>query len=106
MRTSRGAIAILSCLTCLGSLVLFAQEPPKSSTLFQELQSPDTTAANRIQLAIGAEEPDDTFGLLEGLDQTVQEHAVEATIVESDVILVMLQEGVHSHLQCGETPEG
>jgi len=42
--------------------------------------------------------------LLEGLDQAVQENTVEAPIAESDVILVMVVEGVHGYLQCGEIP--
>jgi hypothetical protein len=52
-------------------------------------------SAHRVELAIGVKEPHHRLRLLEGLDQAVQENAVEAPIVESDVILVMLVEGVH-----------
>jgi hypothetical protein len=38
------------------------------------------------------------------LDQAIQENTVEAPIAESDVILVMVVEGVHGYLQCGEIP--
>jgi hypothetical protein len=51
--------------------------------------------ADRVQLAVGVEEPDDAFGLLKGLNQTVQQDAIEAAIAEPDTILMMLVEGVH-----------
>jgi hypothetical protein len=35
----------------------------------------------------------------------VEQDTIEAAIVESDVILVMVHKGVHGYLQCGETPE-
>jgi hypothetical protein len=38
------------------------------------------------------------------LNHAVQENTVEAPIIETDVILVMFIEGVHSYLQCGEIP--
>jgi hypothetical protein len=58
-----------------------------------------------LPLAIVVEETDHSFGLLERLDQTVQRHPVKATIVESDTILVMLEEGIHGNLQCGQIPD-
>ncbi|MGC2332629.1 MAG: hypothetical protein WA581_14335 [Candidatus Acidiferrales bacterium] len=61
---------------------------------------------DRINLAIGPEKADHTRFLLKGLDGCVQQDTIEATITESDVILVMVQKGVHGYLQCGETPEG
>jgi hypothetical protein len=57
-----------------------------------------------VQLAIRVEESDYLPGLLEGLNQTLQENAVKTPIAEPDVILVMLVRGVHGYLQCGEIP--
>jgi four helix bundle protein len=42
--------------------------------------------------------------LLEGLNQPIQEKAVEAPVSELDAILVMLKKGVHGNLQCGQIP--
>jgi hypothetical protein len=55
-------------------------------------------------MAIGVEKPDYALGLLKRLDQAIQKNTVEAPIAESDVILVMVVEGVHGYLQCGEIP--
>src|SRR6266496_1957394 len=55
-------------------------------------------------LAIGVEEAQHTFGLLERLDQSVQQETVKTPIPELDAILVMLDEGVHGTLLCGEIP--
>src|ERR1700741_2377201 len=61
---------------------------------------------DRINLAIGPEKADHTRFLLKRLDGGVEQDTIEAAIIESDVILVMVQKGVHGYLQCGETPEG
>jgi len=61
--------------------------------------------SNRINLAIGPEKAYGTLFLLKGLDRGMEQDTIEATIVESDVILVMVHKGVHGYLQCGETPE-
>ena len=53
--------------------------------------------ADRVLLSIGVEEPDDALRLLEGLNQPVDQDAVEAPIPETNAILVMLVEGVHGH---------
>jgi hypothetical protein len=42
--------------------------------------------------------------LLEGLDQSVQQDSIEAAVAELNAILVMLDEGVHGALLCGEIP--
>jgi hypothetical protein len=55
-------------------------------------------------MAIGVEEPDYALGLLKRLDQAIQKNTVEAPIAESNVILVMVVEGVHGYLQRGEIP--
>jgi hypothetical protein len=82
--------------------------PPFRAVLDPILKLPrdvaQNVAADGVQLAIGVEEPDYTLGLLKGLDQAVQENTIEAPIAESDVILVMVVEGVHGYLQCGEIP--
>ena len=55
-------------------------------------------------VTVGVEEPEHTFGLLEGLDETVQENPVEASIPELDATLVVFVKGVHGALLCGEIP--
>jgi hypothetical protein len=61
-------------------------------------------AAYRIHLAVRVEEANHPLGLLEGLDQTVQQNSVEASIAELNVILVVLVKGVHGNLQCCRIP--
>jgi hypothetical protein len=41
---------------------------------------------------------------LEGLDQAVEQQPVKTPVLELDAILVMLDEGVHGTLLCGEIP--
>jgi hypothetical protein len=55
-------------------------------------------ATDRIELAITPEEAHHPFGLLKRLDGRVQQEAVEATILESNVMLVILVKGVHGFL--------
>src|SRR5579863_1191262 len=55
--------------------------------------------AHREFLPVGGEEANGSFGLLKGLDQTIQQNSVETTIVEPDAILVMFVKGVHGNLQ-------
>ena len=55
-------------------------------------------------IPIGAEESDHAFGLLEGLDEPVEQNPVKAAIPETNAILVMLVESVHGELLCGEIP--
>jgi hypothetical protein len=57
---------------------------------------PQHIPAHRVLISIGAEETDDPLGLLEGLDDAVEQDPVEATVCESNAILVMLVESVHS----------
>ncbi|MGH9162015.1 MAG: Calx-beta domain-containing protein [Vicinamibacteraceae bacterium] len=57
----------------------------------------DDGLAHRILLSIRVEEPDDALRLLEGLDQPIDQDAVEAPVSETNAILVMLVEGVHGH---------
>ena len=54
--------------------------------------------------AVEAEEPDHPLGLLERLNQAVEQNAVEAPVAGADAMLMMLAEGVHGNLQCGEIP--
>lgn len=51
--------------------------------------------ADRIQVAIFGKETNDALFLLEWLNGPIQQDAVEAAVMESDVILVMLVESVH-----------
>ena len=66
--------------------------------------SPQHVAADRILIPIRTEETHHSLGLLERLDQTVEQNAIKATISESNVIVVMLVESVHGKLLCGEIP--
>src|SRR6266496_5425833 len=57
-----------------------------------------------LPFAVGIEETEHALWLLEWLDQTVQQETIETPIPELDVILVMLDEGVHGTLLWGEIP--
>jgi hypothetical protein len=57
-----------------------------------------------LAFAVGVEEPEHPFRLLEGLDETVQQNPVEASIPELDATLVVFVKGVHGALLCGEIP--
>jgi hypothetical protein len=59
-----------------------------------------------IDLAIDIEKADGTLFLLKGLNRGMEQDTVEATIGETDVILMVFVKGVHGYLQSGETPEG
>src|SRR6266705_2978129 len=61
-------------------------------------------ACHTFPLPVGVEEADDAFGLLKRLDQSVQKQSVETPIGEANVILVVLEKGVHGNLQCSELP--
>ncbi|MGH6690233.1 MAG: hypothetical protein ACREF4_06100 [Gammaproteobacteria bacterium] len=51
--------------------------------------------AHRVQRAVPVEETDHALRLLKGLNETIQQHAIEAPVPEPDTILMMLVEGVH-----------
>jgi hypothetical protein len=61
-------------------------------------------AAHGVLIPVGVEEPDHTFGLLEGLDKAVEQDPVEAPIPKANAILMVLVERVHGHLLRGEIP--
>jgi hypothetical protein len=64
--------------------------------------APQHIAAHRIGVAIGPEEAHHPLLLLKGLNDAVQQEAVEAAVVETDAILVVFVEGVHDQLLgCG-----
>src|SRR5437016_3649795 len=52
-----------------------------------------------IDLAIGPEKADGPLFLLKGLDRGMEQDTIEATIIETDVILMVFVEGVHGVLQ-------
>src|SRR5205814_3181710 len=52
-----------------------------------------------IDLAIGPEKADGPPFLLKGLDRGMEQDPIEATIIETDVILMVFVEGVHGVLQ-------
>lgn len=54
---------------------------------------------NRVLVPVAREEPDHTFGLLERLNQSVQQQPIETAVAEPDAILVVLAEGVHGDLR-------
>jgi hypothetical protein len=60
---------------------------------------PEIIAGDRVDVPIGAEEANDSLGLLKGLNASVEYHSIEAAIMKTDVILMMLVEGVHGILQ-------
>ena len=51
-------------------------------------------AGHRIELAIGGEEADDAFGLLQRLDETIEQDPIETPLAAPDAIVVVLVEGV------------
>jgi hypothetical protein len=51
-----------------------------------------------MEVPIDAEKPDHSFGLLEGLDEPVQQNPVKTPIAEANAVLVMLVEGIHGRL--------
>ena len=55
-------------------------------------------ARHRVELTVRAEEAHDSLGLLEWLNQAIQQNAIETVIVPMDAILVVLVEGVHARL--------
>src|SRR5882762_11259 len=55
-------------------------------------------------VAVCVEEVQHSFGLLEGLNESVQKKTIEASISELDAILMVLVKGVHGNLQSGEIP--
>src|SRR5437016_10905075 len=57
-----------------------------------------------LSIAIRVEEAQDSFWLLERLDQAIKQNPIETSIAELDAILVMLAKGVHGVLLCGEIP--
>jgi hypothetical protein len=65
---------------------------------------PQHIPAHRILIPILAEETHDSLGLLERLDEAVEQDPIKAAISESNAILVMLVESVHGKLLCGEIP--
>jgi hypothetical protein len=53
---------------------------------------------------VDVEKAQHTLGLLERLDQSIQQDSIKAAVSELNAILVMLDEGVHGPLLCGEIP--
>src|SRR6266702_2106876 len=50
---------------------------------------------DRIQLAVRVEKSDDAFRLLKRLNDPIQQNAIEASVMKTDVILMVLVESVH-----------
>ncbi|MFQ5929007.1 MAG: hypothetical protein ACE5MK_04870 [Acidobacteriota bacterium] len=67
---------------------------------------PQNIPADGIELAVVPKEPHHSFWLLEGLNETVQENAVQTAIVKPYAILMVLVEGVHRILQDVRSLEG
>src|SRR5579872_5269917 len=74
---------------------------PVSRDVLREIAQQYITA-HRVQFAVGGKEPDHSFRLLKRLNQSIEQDAVEATVVESDMILVVLVESVHGSAPCRE----
>src|SRR5439155_23851221 len=61
----------------------------------------ETIPGDRVDVPIGAEEADDSLGLLKGLDGSIEQDSIKAAIMETDVILRVLKEGVHGESSSG-----
>src|SRR5439155_7953924 len=61
----------------------------------------ETIPGDRVDVPIGAEEADDSLGLLKGLDGSIEQDSIKAAIMETDVILMVLKEGVHGESSSG-----
>src|SRR5712692_7026410 len=59
---------------------------------------------HRILVAARAEKANHAFGLLEWLNEPVEQHPIETPVCKANAILVMLVEGVHLLLQGGQRP--
>src|SRR5215469_5567015 len=57
-----------------------------------------------IDLAIEVEKADDPLWLLKGLNRTMEQNTIEATIGETDVILMVFNKGVHGVPPLGSDP--
>jgi hypothetical protein len=55
-----------------------------------------------VDVAIEVEKADGTLWLLKGLNRGMEQDTIEATIGETDVILVVFEKGVHGVLQWGQ----
>ena len=62
---------------------------PQLKAIGDAMQDP---SAHRIQLSVGVEKPDHSLRLLKRLDQSVEQDPVEAAIVETNAILILLIE--------------
>ena len=56
---------------------------------------------DRVDVPIGTEEADDSLGLLKGLDGSIEQDSIKAAIMETDIILRVLKEGVHGESSSG-----
>jgi hypothetical protein len=63
-------------------------------------------ATHRVEVSVAIEKPDHSLGLLKRLDQSVEQNSVEAAIVKTNAILVVLVEGVHGKAPAEVTSEG
>src|SRR5260221_47990 len=78
----------------VGFFSTYRKQYPVSRDVLQHI------ATDRVLFAVGGEESDHSFRLLKRLNQSIEEDAVEATVVESDMILVVLVESVHESSPC------
>ena len=62
-------------------------------------------AGHRIELAIGGEEADDAFGLLQRLDETIEQDPIETPLPAPDAIVVVLVEGVRGTSRAWDNPD-
>ena len=53
-----------------------------------------------LPIAIRVEEPNHSLGLLEWLDQAVQQQPIEAPVMEPDAMLMMFEKSVHGRTSC------
>ena len=63
---------------------------------------PQHLPTDGVDLTIGPEKADGPLFLLKGLDRSMEQDTIEATIGETDVILMVFVKGVHGVLQWGQ----
>src|SRR5262249_12974302 len=56
--------------------------------------------AHPLMIPVRVKEPDDPLGLLERLDEPIEQDAIEAPVPEPDAILMVLVERVHGRSSC------
>src|SRR5215831_13382388 len=92
---SRALTMIAAASRSLGNRDIPLLRPSFQPTLRLLGDVPQHVPAHRVKLPIGVEEADNAFRLLEKLNQPVQQDAIKAPALPSNVVPVMFVERVH-----------